>query len=445
MARELAAPRLPAGATLWAAFSGGLDSTVLLHRLKAAGLPVKALHVNHNLQQVAARWVEHCRGLAAQLQVPIYVLDVKVDPNHAGGPEAAAREARHGAFLSVMKPGDVVATAHHQDDQAETVLLRLLRGSGVAGLAAMRARVPFGPGTMWRPLLRETRAALRAHADRHGLAWVEDPHNLDPRYARSYLRAEIFPRLRSRWPAAVEQLARTAELCAEAVEVLDEVAARDLKRLVVSAAAGDECLSVRKLLALPPPRRNNALRRWAAVQSHEPPGWEVLRRLEPELLRARPDASPVVGWGESEIRRYRDEVHLMARLPEPPAGQVLNWDGLRDLELPPGCGRLIVRSAAREPLALEVRFGEAGQRLKAVRARHTRTLKNLFQEAALPPWQRVRMPLLHHEGALGAVGDRWQSASFGVALRRSGLRYEWRSGLTTKVMARRVRKGASSP
>lgn len=424
MVRELAAPRLPADANLWAAFSGGLDSTVLLHRLKAAGLPVKALHVNHNLQQVAARWAEHCRGLAAQLQVPIYVLDVKVDPNHAGGPEAAAREARHGAFLSLMQPGDVVATAHHQDDQAETVLLRLLRGSGVAGLAAMRARIPFGPGTMWRPLLHETRADLRAYAERHGLGWVEDPHNLDPRYARSFLRAEIFPRLRTRWPAAIEQLARTAEHCAEAVELLDAVAETDLRRCRGSRRAAST-LSVRALLSLTAPRRHNALRHWVAARGHEPPGWEVLRRLEPELLRSRADAGPVLGWGESELRRYRDALHLMRRLPPPPGATVLGWDGQRELVLPPGCGRLRVERAAREPLDLEVRFAVPGAAVRPERARHTRTLKNLYQEAGVPPWQRERTPLLYRGGQCLAAGDRWQSAGLRTLSRRTGLRYRW--------------------
>lgn len=415
---------LAPGATLWAAFSGGLDSTVLLHRLKAAGLPVKALHVNHNLQQVAARWVDHCRGLAAQLQVPIYVLDVKVDPNHAGGPEAAAREARHAAFASVMKPGDLIATAHHQDDQAETVLLRLLRGSGVAGLAAMRARVPFGPGSMWRPLLGETRAQLRAYAEHHALPWVEDPHNLDSRYARSFLRAEVFPRLRARWPSAVEQLARTSEHCAEAVELLDTVAAVDLARCRGRGTTAGT-LSARRLLELPQARRNNLLRHWAAVRGHEPPSWEAMRRVEPELLRARPDASPVLAWGDSELRRYRDGVQLLVRLPEPPAGTVLSWDGKGDLELPPGCGRLVVKRPARDPLALEVRFGVAGGRLKPAGARHSRTLKNLYQEAAMPPWERERLPLLHLDGVLVAVADRWQSAALRTELRRSGLRYAW--------------------
>ncbi|MGH8481553.1 MAG: tRNA lysidine(34) synthetase TilS, partial [Nevskiaceae bacterium] len=134
------APSLPPGATVWVAFSGGLDSTVLLHRLWKEGLPVRALHVNHHLQMAANRWVEHCKEFCARLGVPIYVLDVKIDPNDPEGPEGAARRARYESFLSLMKPGDCLATAHHQDDQAETVMLRLLRGAGVAGLAAMRRR-----------------------------------------------------------------------------------------------------------------------------------------------------------------------------------------------------------------------------------------------------------------------------------------------------------------
>lgn len=419
------APTLPDGATVWAAFSGGLDSTVLLHRLKQTGLPVKALHVNHNLQQVASRWVEHCRALCARLGVQIYVMDVKVDARDPDGPEAAARAARYAAFRSLMKPGDCLATAHHQDDQAETVLLRLLRGSGVAGLAAMRERALFPPGTLWRPLLRLSRAELRHYAERHGLSWVEDPHNLDPRYARSFLRNEIFPRLTQRWPQAVEQLARTAEHCADAVELLDEAAQGDFKAI---AAAGGS-VSVRALLRLPRSRRNNVLRYWTARGGFELPSFDALARVEREVLRARPDAAPVLAWGGTELRRFRDGLYLMARLPPPPKGVVLEWDGRAPLDLPAGCGTLEVLAAARQELPLRVTFVRGGERLKPAGARFTRTLRNLFQEEAVPPWVRERLPLIELDGELAAVADRWEVAALKKLRARAGCRYRWRHEL----------------
>lgn len=430
-AAALRPPNLAAGATVWAAFSGGLDSTVLLHLLKQSGLPVKALHVNHNLQQIAGRWAEHCRALCAQLGVQVYVMDVKVDPRDPGGPEAAARAARYTAFASVMKDGDCLATAHHQDDQAETVLLRLLRGSGVAGLAAMRETGPLAPGTLWRPLLRQSRADLKHYAETHGLSWVEDPHNLDPRYARSFLRSEIFPRLTQRWPQAVEQLARTAEHCAGAVDLLDQLAGVDLKKAVIPAQAGlrFQGLSVRRLLDLPRARRNNLLRYWAAAGDFEIPTYDALQRLEKEVLRARPDAAPLLAWGDTELRRFRDALYLMERLPPPPQGLVLEWDGRADLALPPGCGTLKALKPARTELPLRVVFARGGERLKPVGARFTRTLRNLFQEEAVPPWVRERMPLLQLDGELAGIAERWETPALKRLRTARGSRYRWRHAL----------------
>lgn len=423
------APTLPPGATVWAAFSGGLDSTVLLHQLRHSGLPVKALHVNHHLQPASNRWVEHCRNTCAQLGVPIYVLDVKIDANDPGGPEAAARAARYEAFLTLVKPGDCLATAHHLDDQAETVLLRLLRGAGVHGLAAMRPQAPLAGGILWRPLLRRSRESLRDYAERHALSWIDDPHNLDPRYARSLLRHEIFPRFSQRWPQAIELLARTAELCSDAVVLLDGLAARDLKKAVMPAKAGIQGLSVRALLEMDRSRRNNLLRYWAAQGGFETPPFDALARLEREVLRARPDAAPQLAWGRAELRRFRDAVYLMARLPVPPQGQALEWDGRNDLVLPPGCGVLRMTRPATAELPLRVVFVRGGERLKPVGARFTRTLRNLFQEEAIPPWIRERMPLIELQGTLAAVADRWETAALRGLRKRHRCRYQWRHEL----------------
>ncbi|MCI0749928.1 MAG: tRNA lysidine(34) synthetase TilS [Nevskiales bacterium] len=415
-----ASPKLSPGATVWVAFSGGLDSTVLLHWLKQSGFTSKALHVNHHLQPAAGGWVEHCRSVCAQLGVPFYAMDVKVDPADPAGPEAAARQARHEAFRSLMKAGDCLVTAHHRDDQAETVLLRLLRGSGVAGLAAMRTLSAFPPGCLWRPLLHLSRTDLRHYAERHGLPWVEDPHNLDPRYSRSFLRTDILPRLGQRWPQSVEQLARTADHCADAIELLDELAGRDL-----AEAGQGEGLSVRALLRLSRARRNNLLRAWAARAGFEGPSFDALTRLEKEMLRARPDAAPCLAWGDTELRRFRDTLFLMRRLPPPPRGVQLEWDGRNDLKLPSGCGVLHVLKPARMELPLRVIFPRGGERLKPEGSRYTRTLRNLFQEQAIPPWVRERLPLIQSEAEWGAVADRWWTRSFKLSCRRAGLRFVW--------------------
>lgn len=414
-------PPLARGARVWLAYSGGLDSTALLHALARLKLPLRAVHVHHGLQTAADAWARRCRAQCRALGVPLRVLRVDIADNDPAGPEAAARAARYAALRAVLRAGDVLVTAHHQDDQAETLLLRLLRGSGVAGLAAMRELMSFAPGQLWRPLLHTPRATIRAYAAAQGLAWIDDPHNVDPRYARSWLRAEILPRLTQRWPQAAESLARAAQHAREATELLDMLAADDLRAQVET---GDAALSVSQLLALPAARRNNLLRYWLAQQGREPPSTQQLARLVREVLRARADTQPLLRVGDYELRRYRDRLHAMAPLPPPPKIE-LAWNGAVSLSLPPGCGTLV--SSARRGLTqgLTVRFAHGGERLRPVGDAHTRTLKQLFQSGGVPPWQRVRMPLIYRGDQLLSVADRWLDADWAAELKRRRLTVQW--------------------
>lgn len=360
-------PELKRGATYWVALSGGLDSTVLLHRLKHDGVkPLRAIHVHHGLQKKADAWVAHCRRLCKSLKVPLTVERVTIPARSAVGPEGAAREARYTALRKNMRRGDCLVTAHHRDDQAETVLLRLLRGTGVQGLAAMRPLTEFLPGQHWRPLLDTPRAELLAYAQQEGLKWIEDPHNCDDRYARSWLRKNLMPELRQRFPSAQASLARAATHAAEAVELLDALAEQDS-----TAVTQQQTLSVSGLLALTPARRNNLLRYWIRQCGHAMPPAETLLRIETEVLRPPADAEPILSWGDCELRRYRDQVHLLPR--QRPAV-------LPKLKLPPG---------------VSLRLAKGGERLKPAGSAHTRSLKNLFQEAGIPPWVRQRTPLIY--------------------------------------------------
>jgi tRNA(Ile)-lysidine synthase len=294
----------------------------------------------------------------------------------------------------------------------------------------MRPQAEFPPGRMWRPLLRQSRVDLRHYAERNGLSWVEDPHNLDSRYARSFLRGEIFPRLSQRWPGAVEQLARTAEHCADAVTLLDELAGRDFRAAVIPAKAGRfSALSVQKLLHLPLGRRNNVVRFWVSHAGFEIPPFDALQRFEKEVLRARPDASPLLAWGDTELRRFRDGLYLMHRLPPPPQGVTLEWDGRADLKLPEGCGVLRAIKPATAEMPLRVSFMRGGERLKPAGSRYTRTLRNLFQEEAIATWIRERMPLIYLEGELAAIADRWEIPALQKLRKRERCRYEWEHSL----------------
>lgn len=417
-------PPPPPCARVWIACSGGLDSTVLLHRLHAQGLRnLRAVHIHHGLQAAADGWVRHVRAQCRALGVPLTVRRVQVAADHGEGPEAAARAARYAAFASLLRSGDLLVTAHHRDDQAETVLLRALRGSGIHGLAAMPALAPLGAAQLWRPLLALSRRQLRDYAEAHALRWIEDPHNADPRYARSWLRAELMPRLLPHWPQAVDSLARLAGRAAEATELLDALAQQDLLALRRGGA-----LSIAGLLALSPARRRNALyRAWCA--QWPAPSQAQLQALEREVLEARDDAQPCLRHEHGELRRYRDDLYLLPALPpRPPAGWQRDWPRQRrGVELPDGLGRLQLARAPVQPLRL--RFARGGERLRPDGDAHTRGFKALCQARGLPVWVRERMPLVYaRDGGneeLIAIAGYWRNARAAA----SGLDFRWQTTL----------------
>lgn len=411
---DLTPPVGPRG-RVWVAFSGGGDSVALLHLLRQRLGVIRAVHVHHGLQSAADDWVRHCRRVCRALGVPLRVLRVEVRPAREG-PEAAARNARYAALAALLRGGDALATAHHLDDQAETVLFRALRGTGIAGLGAMSECEPLGAGRLWRPLLGVSREDLREHARRHGLEWIEDPHNVDPRYARAFLRQDVLPRLRTHFAAAPVSLARLARHAQAAERLLTALARSD-----VAAAARGDGLAIDVLRALDADRRRNLLyHRWRDLGA-QPPAEAWYARVDTELLQARRDAVPVIRHGDVEARRYRDRLYLLRRLPPTPAaGLVLDWPARRRrLELPPGCG---VLQCSRAPqAALSVRFAVPGARLQPAGQAHSRTLKNLCQERDVPPWVRARMPLIYAAGELVAVADLWR----GTRAVDQGLAFRW--------------------
>lgn len=404
-------PPLAAHARVWVAVSGGLDSMALLHRLSRLQVPgLRAVHVHHGLQPVADEWVRRVRRQCRALGVPLSLRRVEVMVR-GEGPEAAARLARQAAFAALMRPDDVLVTAHQHDDQAETVLLRALRGTGIEGLAAMPGLAPYGPGRIWRPLLKTPRTAIEAYAQRAGLQWVEDPHNRDPRFARSYLRHAIRPLLQRHWPQAEASLVRLAQHAQDATALLLDLAREDAAALGVSPQVGTWLtLPLAPLLGLSAARRRNLLRALWSRQQWRAPSAEWLQRLEDEVLRARADAQPCLPFAEGEARRYRDRLFLMPALPpSPEPAHALSWrPRVSFVVLPAGCGA--VRSPMAPPRPLTLRFAEGGERLKPAGARHHRTLKQLCQQAGIPVWVRERLPLIYDGERLISIAGRWNAS-----------------------------------
>lgn len=401
-------PDLPDGARVLVGYSGGLDSTVLLHALAAARVPgLTAIHVHHGLQAAADEWARDAAAFCETLAVPMILCRAHMAIDAAAGPEGAAREARYALLRGQMQPGDLLVTAHHRDDQAETVLLRLVRGVGVHGLAAMRPLSDFAPGRLWRPLLDQPRAALRAYAAQHALSWIDDPHNDDPRYARSWLRQQFLPGLHARFPQTDESLARTARLAGEAAGLLDELAAGD--------HAGASCgtaLSVSALLALSPARRHNLIRWWLTRQQFRAPFAVTLDRIDREMLNAAADAEPLIHWPGCELRRHRDRLFAMTPLAaEPPVGDWGLWHSIDAPALPAGCGELVGTTAPPQPI--RIRSLHPGESIRLAGRSQRKTCRNLFQERGTPRWVRARLPVLEAgEGVTCILGigatDGWQ-------------------------------------
>lgn len=438
---ELTPPPELAGADapLRVGFSGGLDSTVLLHllatdpALRARGLG--AVHVHHGLHPAADAWAEHCAVFCRGLRVPLEVARVRVDVAAGSGPEAAARAARHAAFAASLPGGGILALAHHRRDQAETFLLRALRGSGVDGLAAIRPWRAFAGGWLWRPLLDLPRGRLLAYARAHRLQWIEDPSNADERLDRNYLRNRVMPLLRERWAHADAALARSAALSAEADALL---AAED--RSALDAARGEGgTLSLPALRTLAPARRARVLRLWIDALGLPPLPAGGVARIEAELLRARADSGATFAWSGAEVRAWSERLHAGTTRAPLPSGWREEWDGRQPLRLPDGGilflsgtsdagdagGMQDAGSGFEAPLFVHARQG--GERIRLPGRTHSHSLKHVLQEAGIPPWQRARLPLLSNRaGELQAAGDRIVSAAFAQWLHERGLRLSHR-------------------
>lgn len=431
------------------AYSGGLDSQVLLHRLATgpaltAGRELLAVHVHHGLYPHADDWVLFCERCCAALDVAFRVLHVDARPRPGESPEGAARRARYAALREQMDDRTALLTAHHRADQAETVLLALLRGAGPRGLAAMPAARAFPPGVLLRPLLDCERAALRDYAARHSLDWIDDPANVDPAFDRNYLRGDVLPLLRARWPAVERCLARSARHCAEAAELLEQLAEQDLVRV---GSAGDT-LSVERLRDLAPARQRNLLRFWLRRLELTTPDERRLQVVLDEVLTAGRDRRPCVHWPGGELRRHRGRLYAMVPLPALPAADTeLDWNGCMPLTLPDGSRLILHATNAPEPLRgpYTVRFRRGGERFHPAGRVHGQTLKKLLQAAGIPPWWRERLPLLYRDERLIAVPGLGVAADLAGAAARVGWDLEWQNPAGSVTLSSRPDAGRSDP
>jgi tRNA(Ile)-lysidine synthase len=426
----------PAGATgLVVALSGGADSAALLAAVSALGtgfrgLPVRAVHIDHGLQTAAASFRESCTALCAALNIPLALIPVTVETPPGASLEAAARDARYAALAEALRPAECLLTAHHREDQAETLLLQALRGAGLKGMSAMPMCRPLGLGWHLRPLLDVPQSELKAFGASTSCASVIDPMNENLRFDRGYLRRQVWPLIESRWPGAAATLARTAQHAADAQELLDRAAAADVGRL-----RDGDALSVPGLRALCPPERINALRFWLREADLEPPSTARLNEALRQIFEAQADHLPAIVWGDYALRRYRQRVFLTDAHP-PRLEGTRHWRAAPDsrVDLGPNSGTLRWTAqiggidVQRLPETLTVRRRDGGETLKpAVKAR-TQSVQHLCQSQGVLPWVRDALPLVFAGDALIAVAGLWLDARWCVAPPEEGLAVVWEGG-----------------
>lgn len=419
------------------AFSGGLDSHVLLYALsqlaqeQAQLIQLRALHIDHGLQSASKHWAQHCHKVCQTLEIPYKCVALDLAQRVSNNLEAQARKARYQVFAEQLKPQEYLLTAHHQDDQAETVLLHLLRGSGTQGLAAMPQQRPFAQGYLCRPLLAFSRQALADYATQQQLDYLHDPSNDDTHFDRNFLRHEIIPRLQTHWSGVKTNLARVARLQAEAYEIVAHQAQHDLQDCHLRAENSilyrgakitsdrvNTTLSISRLKRLSFARQKNLLYDWIKQANLALPTEKKIQTILTDVLAARVDALPCVDWHNTEVRRYQDALYLLSKPTDTKKTQTPQeyiWDLRFVLDIqseryhwrlqPEGLGEYLqgIIQAQTQQLVdsqVVVRFRQGGEVIKPKGQKQTRPLKKVLHEAQIPPWERPHIPLVYYQGHL---------------------------------------------
>ncbi|MDD1612235.1 MAG: tRNA lysidine(34) synthetase TilS [Methylococcaceae bacterium] len=403
---------------IFIAYSGGIDSHALLH-LCAQDRSLRdrliAVHVHHGLQESAEIWASHSENIARELDVKFLLFRVNAHPKHGESPEEAARNARYEAFKSVIKPGDALLVAQHQDDQLETVLLQLLRGGGLLGLAGMPASLAFGRGTLLRPFLSVRKQLIDDYAAEHQLRWIEDPSNNESVYDRNFLRQRVLPLLKQRWPSCDQTVARAAAHCAQAHALQTELAAELFGQV---HQADDNTLEIDRLSRFDLQRRQLIIRHWFQVMGLKMPSQAFLAELFGHVIGAGINSNPVLLGQGCQIRRYRSKLYcLRDKVAE--GLHCLDWPkDAKSVKIGKHVTLTRVISAAGIPEAIwrqskvTIKFRSGGESIALPGRRGHHHLKNLYQEIGIPPWERDAMPLIYLDERLAAVADLWISAEF---------------------------------
>ena len=406
------------------AYSGGVDSHVLLYCCAKLKLPVRAVHVHHGLQSIADEWAIHCQNICEQLDICLDVVNVDAKKLNGQSPEETARNVRYDALCTNLQTGDCLITAQHQNDQAETLLLQLFRTSGVAGLSAMPERKQIGGYDHVRPLLSFTRREIETFANDNGLQWVEDPSNQDVRFDRNFIRENVIPLLQDRWSEISKQLSTVADLQASSLRVLEDMAAIDLANAVRTPAYKSKLcaydvvsvLSMSELSGLSTERLYNLLRYWILTVLKISPTRNLLVEIKKTIINAQQDANSVIAYSGYEFRKYQDQLYLLKLNIDLDYKEDLIWNAESPLKIPALKVQLSSVKSTDGGLSvdllnksLKVCFRKGGESFQPEHRQHSQSLKKLLQEEGIPPWERNSFPLLYSGDELIAVVGLWVS------------------------------------
>ncbi len=396
--------------TFTIAYSGGLDSQVLLYALAQLkpNVSIKAIHIHHGLQNEADQWVLHCQTQCQQLNIKLEIKYLQLQFDRGESIEAVARNQRYQSLFASLNTDTALLTAHHQDDQAETVLLQLLRGAGVAGLAAMPVDAYYQDYLILRPLLRYTRQQLAEYANYHQLQWVEDPSNQSSQFRRNFIRHQVMPLLTNYYPSASKTIARVADNCANANQLLTEIAIQDLSIVQVSQH-NSLTIAITPLQTLSINRQYNVLRYWYWQQTQLILDKQHLEQIISQVICANKNSIPSMSWQQWVVSRYQQHLYVYPKLPAIPQAQ--SWDFSQALVLDK-LGILQARLTKGQGLSktitkVRVKFRQGGERFHQAGRAYPRALKKILQTEGILPWQRNYLPLLMVDNTIVAVADFW--------------------------------------
>ncbi len=422
----------PDAETCWIAYSGGLDSLVLLHVLASIQDKIKtklvAVHINHGISKDADLWVKHCQDKCASYAIELQTFSIDLSDKSDKGTEAFAREKRYEVLGNLISSHDLLLTAHHMDDQLETILLQLLRGSGPDGLVGMPQAREFSKGILLRPLIDYSREEIHDYALSESLSWVEDESNKSNKYDRNFLRNKIIPELLTRWPGALKTVQRAAKHQAEARSLINEIAGNDLDVVCDSEYIKLDLSGFDNLSGI---RKKNVLRAWIKKNKLETPNARIIEKIITEVVHANIDRNPCVKWKGGEIRRYRGYLYIMKSLPPHDVEMSKPWNLEETLELTSGCLKAIfgkghgIKKDMLSNNIVEIRYRQGGEQIKLPGRKETHDLKKLFQEHGVPPWIRDRIPIIYYENKLIAVADFWIESKYAASESEAAWQIIW--------------------